>query len=212
MGSGSGSVEVSPVLPLNSFIQEAANQKFILDEITFQVTGPDAQTENIQLATPFHFVSRTPFGEGNTQTVMPELDEYRSVSVVKGMTVKDFILDGLSSIEYDVQPGCKVLVKLMLNKYEPTYGEWIKNQLGAKSTFDLVDDLPVPDEFREYEEIVNSKPIIQMIQDANKITDQVIEAGTEKKKSSRNQKKKYQNCRERDLDGLSLVWFLSLAA
>ena len=170
-GSSNGSVKVSTKgdLPLNTFIQTAATEKTVLTNIHMQVNATNQADAFNQLLEPVTFTMPNANGDSQSHVITPNVDPYQLSAVIKNLDTQNFTFDGLSGISFNIQPNVTVVMKLGINKDVAAWGDFIKKQMGAPDSFDLVTDKQTG--FHENDEILNSHPLSVMIEDARNNTD-----------------------------------------
>lgn len=135
---GGKDVTIQSVSGLNSFIQEVASQKYKLSGVTIIASSFD------QLQQSITFEQNKLNGHHTVKSQMPKVDAYQSVAVLKNVSSAGFVLDGLSSIKYDVLPNSDVKFILSLNKnkgsgeVDEDLIEAFKEEVGAIDTIDYV--------------------------------------------------------------------------
>jgi hypothetical protein len=154
---GSSSISFTSVASLNSFIQQAAVNNLNLVGMTIYAPG-----NFTQLSQPFTLSRQDIAGNASTNIVTPIVDPYQSTAVLKNVDMKGFILDGLSSIGYNILPNTQVQFILSV---VPRTGidstQSYKDQTNATDTFDdLVNSGEMPQE-QIYEPEENPSPSIK---------------------------------------------------
>jgi len=93
---------IKSISDLNSFIQEAALNKYELDKITIIAYTNDQLQQNLS------FDQIRLNGHNSSTTQYPAVDSYQNVAVINKLKVREFRFDGLSSITYKVLPNSEV--------------------------------------------------------------------------------------------------------
>ena len=131
---GSSSISFTSTADLNSFIQQAAVNNLTLTGLTISCPG-----NFDQLSQPFTLNRLELSGNAVTKIVTPIVDPYQKSAVLKSVDMMGFILDGMSSIDYNILPNSTV--QLILSVTERTgvdSTQSFKDQTNAVDTFDII--------------------------------------------------------------------------
>jgi hypothetical protein len=163
---GSSSISFTSVSSLNSFIQQAAVNNLTLIGLTIY-----SPSNFNQLSQPFTLNRLTLSGNASTKIVTPIVDPYQKTAVLKGVDMMGFILDGMSSIDYNILPNSQV--QLILSVTERTgidSTQSFKDQTNAVDTFDIIansGEIP-QQQISEPEELIPSPIKDQLLEINNK--------------------------------------------
>jgi hypothetical protein len=131
---GSSSISFTSVSSLNDFIKQAAVENLLLQGLTIYAPGNFAQ-----LSQPITLTSQQISGNASQSIITPIVDPYQSTAILKNINTNGFILDGLSSIGYNILPNTQVqfILTVIPNKGIGSISSY-KNQSNAVDTFDLI--------------------------------------------------------------------------
>jgi hypothetical protein len=131
---GSSSISFTSVASLNDFIKQAAVENLLLQGLTIYAPGNFAQ-----LSQPITLTSQQISGNASQSIITPIVDPYQSTAILKNINTNGFILDGLSSIGYNILPNTQVqfILTVIPNKGIGSISSY-KDQTNATDTFDLI--------------------------------------------------------------------------
>jgi hypothetical protein len=135
-------ITISSTTDLLTFIKESAINKYTIDAIDIQALTFDQLSQKITYVLPHP--------DGTIQSESKQLipDVYQYQAGLKNLGINHWIITGVSYILYTVLPFEKITIVFKMNQGANNADEF-KKKMKARSTFDMVHDIPNAAELAE---------------------------------------------------------------